>query len=655
MKLFKKKTEETAQSDVLDIEKLLTGDRKPVKPAKKPLPTQSMPTQKLLIVFGGAGLVLVFALITMIVAISVGRRTDPDFGFRDLFVPTKETATISTTPPSGTAIPTTTVRPTTEPETEPPKPTQEPFRLDHYEFDGFTYIVPNRWTALSLWEHYCTKPTLPIPKDTATRQQWILFFYNLLKSPDTWYNQALTSFYSEPGSINMESFLSDGVAGEGHYPEEYPESVWLKQMGFSEDQKVYRVPASDIHSLVTLYFGTGLANHRMKAYNYNPETDCYYYPVNSSELTVNVVGIVDYQIEGLTARVRYALFYNGKLVEAEVTLYRSNPNENYYRILSNRLLSEVFVESSLTEIPDITECVNYPHQYLLEGGYSGYAKWGDHSFYIDLPLLEPFSEGAEAINAEIKSIFQPIIDNVQSTAEASGSVPEKRISYEAGLSNDVLSIVITVEDDAVTPHYYVYNLDLTTGKRMDKDTMIQRYVNVSYPVFLLWAESTLSKWRGNTSTVGWVVRVEDARTAMSHELALDENGALVLINGEIADGQYSAKALFEWGNLRGDAEEEAYNWLLRFYCEEEQETVYKGQMLARSFFDNPALFLRCMPKMVFWFEDNARFLAENLLPEEVERVRTLCNQFLSENDTAEAAQALLDALEQYRTISEGNS
>ena len=74
MKFFEKKTEKPVRDDVIDeayIDRLLSGDRKPAKPAKKPLPIR-----KPLILFGGVGLVLVFALITMIVAVSVGRRTD---------------------------------------------------------------------------------------------------------------------------------------------------------------------------------------------------------------------------------------------------------------------------------------------------------------------------------------------------------------------------------------------------------------------------------------------------------------------------------------------------------------------------------------------------------------------------------------------------
>ena len=51
MKFFKKKTEETVCNDELDIDKLLTGDRKPVKPAKQPLPTR-----KLLIAAGAVNL-----------------------------------------------------------------------------------------------------------------------------------------------------------------------------------------------------------------------------------------------------------------------------------------------------------------------------------------------------------------------------------------------------------------------------------------------------------------------------------------------------------------------------------------------------------------------------------------------------------------------
>ena len=105
MPFFKKKTEKTVRTDIIDeayIDKLLSGDRKPVKPAKKPLPHI-----KLLIIAGGIGLVLVLALIVMLVAVSVGRRTDPDFGFRDLFAPATESTPQQTTTVPGSTTGTT--------------------------------------------------------------------------------------------------------------------------------------------------------------------------------------------------------------------------------------------------------------------------------------------------------------------------------------------------------------------------------------------------------------------------------------------------------------------------------------------------------------------------------------------------------------------
>jgi hypothetical protein len=129
MKFFKKKTEGTVRNDELDIDKLLTGDRKPVKPAKQPLPTR-----KLLIAAGAVGLVLVFALITMMVAISVGKRTDPNFGFKDLFAPT----TAATTQPTITVPANLATSPATAPVVKPTEPALPPLRLNRERRGAFT-------------------------------------------------------------------------------------------------------------------------------------------------------------------------------------------------------------------------------------------------------------------------------------------------------------------------------------------------------------------------------------------------------------------------------------------------------------------------------------------------------------------------------------
>ena len=182
MKFFKKKTEETVRNDELDFDKLLSGDRKPIKPAKQPLPTR-----KLLIAAGAVGLVLVFALITMMVAISVGKRTDPNFGFKDLFAPTTAAATQPTTTIPETQKATLSTPPATKPTakpTDPTQPTEPPLRFDEVTKGEITYLVPNKTLELSLGQYYCTSPSLPIPEDDAPEEEWLLFFYSLLADED---------------------------------------------------------------------------------------------------------------------------------------------------------------------------------------------------------------------------------------------------------------------------------------------------------------------------------------------------------------------------------------------------------------------------------------------------------------------------------------
>ena len=315
MRFFKKKTEETVHADVIDnayIDKLLTGDRKPVKPAKQPLPTK-----KLLLAFGSAGLVLVFALITILVAVSVGRRTDPDFGFRDLFVPT----TTQQTTQKETQKATLSTPPATTPSVKPPEPTEPPLRFDEVIKGEITCLVPNKTLELSLRQYYCTSPSLPIPEDDAPAEDWLLLFYSMLTEPGSWYNRALTSHYASPDQINMDAFLRQGIAHSASPLGSYPEAQWLLEHGFDEEDQISRMPVADINSLVGVYFGTTFADHKMPQYEpywrYNKEIGCYYF-ADQTVADFAVHGIVDYEwLEDGNVCVRYVSEGWGILVPIE--------------------------------------------------------------------------------------------------------------------------------------------------------------------------------------------------------------------------------------------------------------------------------------------------------------------------------------------------
>ena len=657
MPFFKKKTEKSVHTDIIDdayIDKLLTGDRKLVKPAKKPLPHK-----KLLILAGGIGLVLVFSLITMMIAVSVGRRADPDFGFRDLFVPTttqqttqKETqkATLST-PPATTP---------TEKPTEPTEPTEPPLSFDMVKNGEITYLVPNKTLELSLRQYYCTSPSLPIPEDDAPAEDWLLLFYSMLTEPDSWYNRALTSHYASPDLIDMETFLRQGIAQGGSPLESYPEAQWLLQYGyFKPEDQVFRLPKSDINSLVGVYFGTTIEVHKMPYYRFNEQTGCYYF-ADKTVADFAVLGIVDYEwLENGNVCVRYVSEGWSKPRLMQVTMC---PAGDHFKIVSNLPAPTEPVTIDLEDIPDVSGSVYEPGSMFVEPGYSGNAKWDAGDFSIALPLLEPFCEGAKAINAEIKSLYQPIIDDVRQNILYQTSSRYWKVSYETYLSGDVLSIVISERSMDDNVFYQVFNLDLTTGQQLDQYEMIRRYTGMSYPEFLLRANFTVANHlrkeypQESEEVTNWLAKLEtDAQILDGHKLFLNDEGTLILLNDRIhsmAAGYLNVQIPFDpkaCGEELSDWELESYRWLFDIPADGAY-SYHKGDVLIKAFFYDPERFLRYLSGSEYWLTNTARLLASELHPENAPLLRDLCNQYLGRSDTAKAAQTILDQLEKYAEI-----
>lgn len=654
MKFFEKKTEKPVRDDVIDeayIDRLLSGDRKPAKPAKKPLPIR-----KLLILFGGVGLVLVFALITMMVAISVGKRTDPNFGFKDLFAPTtaattQPTTTAPNTEPSGITLPA--VRPT-----EPPEPTVSPLRVNAIKQGEITYLVPNKTLELSLWQYYCTKPSLPIPGPDGTHEEWIQLFYSLLSDEDSWYHQALTSHYATPQEINLEYLLSRGIAQGGSPIESYPEEQWLLEKKFVAGRNVIRLPATDIMSLESVYFGTVFDDHKTLWYPYNRENACFYYYENYDHNTV-VLGIVDYRwLEDGNVCVRYVAEGWDEPVLMQVVL---RPVDDYFQIVSNLPVADETTIVDLEDIPDVSGSVYEPGAMFVEGGYSGSAKWGEsNTFSIQLPLLEPFCEGAKAINAEIKSIYQPIIDEVKQNILYQTSTRYWMVNYMIYEGDDVLAIVISEKMAADDIEFYqVFNLDLSTGEALDSFEMIRRFTGMTYPEFLLRANYTVVNHlqreypMESEDVTSWLEKLEtDIWVMNDHKLILNEEGTLILLNGMVrsmAAGYLNAQIPFDpnaCGEEFADWELESYRWLFGIQTDGAATTT-KGSVLEKAFFFDPERFLRYLSGSEYWLEEVSHLLAFELNPDHVPQLRMLCQQYLSRSDTAKAAQAILDRIEKY--------
>ena len=650
MKLFrKKKPEETVRDDVIDtayIDKLLSGDKKiPVvakreKPTTKPLPF--MPFV--------AAFCFLLALISLLFSLYFKKaldavRTDP---------------TTPSTTVAGTTQPTTGPTQPTEKPTEPTAPTEPPLRFDLIQRGEITYLVPNKTLELSLRQYYCTSPSLPIPEDDAPAEDWLLLFYSMLTEPGSWYNRALTSHYASPDQIDMEAFLRQGIAQGASPLESYPEAQWLLQYGyFKPEDQVFRLPKPDINSLVGVYFGTTIEAHKMPYYRLNEQTGCYYF-ADKIVAGATVFGIVDYEwLEDGNVCVRYVTERRNKPQLMQVTLC---PVGDHFKIVSNLPAPTADTTVNLEDIPDMSGSVYEPGAMFAGEGYYGTAKWDAGDFSISLPLLEPFCEGAKAINEEIKSIYQPIIDDVKQNILYQTSSRYWKVSYTTYVGDDVLSIVISEHSMSDSVFYQVFNLDLATGQQLDQYEMIRRYTGMSYPEFLLRANFTVANHlrkeypMESEEVTNWLSRIEtDVLVLDGHRLILNEEGTLILLNGKVrsmAAGYLNVQIPFDpeaCGEEFTDWELESYRWLFDIPADGAY-SYHKGDVLIKAFFFDPERFLRYLSGSEYWLTNTAWLLASELRPENAPLIRELCKQYLSRSDTAKAAQAILDHMEKYADI-----
>ena len=153
-------------------------------------------------------------------------------------------------------------------------------------------------------------------------------------------------------------------------------------------------------------------------------------------------------------------------------------------------LPQITVAETLTTLPNKPALTD-----LVTTGYEGSAQWVDLSSNVEtvtiqLPTITPFSEGAIAINKEIRDTFSPILEDVKGYYDQQVSTFVYTVSYEAWLNGDILSILITRDTPFDFNHYLIFTLDITTGKALSQPELISRVLNVSYPEFLYHATYT---------------------------------------------------------------------------------------------------------------------------------------------------------------------
>ena len=252
-------------------------------------------------------------------------------------LPTTTTPPVTNMPPI-TSLPTETTVPVeivtvptqpttiqTEPETVPTEP-------------PIAYIVPDTYPQIDTFDVSIQMPVLPIPVENASAEEWVSFFYGLLRTYGSWYNMALTSEYRNPSEVNLSEFFFNGTR-RGHLPLTEQEKAFGDKLGQNPNVECRRMPVSEINMILNIYFGTEISDYDMSQYNsfhFFDQTNSYYF-WNGGANSAEVLGIVDYEIsDGGIYYVRYVQeAVAGGEVLAEVALRRV---DSYFQILSNQII-----------------------------------------------------------------------------------------------------------------------------------------------------------------------------------------------------------------------------------------------------------------------------------------------------------------------------
>ena len=298
---------------------------------------------------------------------------------------------------------------------------------------------------------------------------------------------------------------------------------------------------------------------------------------------------------------------------------------------------------------------------LVTTGYTGSACWKDLSGNIEapsfcLPSVTPFCADAIAINREIAEIFTPILEKARDYFDQKVTAMEAKISYEASLSGDILTILITTDTFYDYHRYHTFAIDIATGQRLDQQALVSRVLHVGYAEFLYRATYTAYDHLSQKGAV--FGSVTDGFYLRSYQLYLAEDGTPMICNprpGELCGSielPYNAAAQVSDLEAAGN---EYYRWLFRlqpsstteWYAQEFWPTAW-GQVLNTLFDHDSVKMLRYLATEDAACIDRAVSCLPKAVPaQQQEAFAARCRELAAQEDptVAQLARKFLEALE----------
>ena len=119
---------------------------------------------------------------------------------------------------------------------------------------------------------------------------------------------------------------------------------------------------------------------------------------------------------------------------------------------------------------------------------------------VSIPKLLLSGDDATACQAKIERDLESELKSIAESADAKNSLSYLYIRFDAFLNNNILSIMVECCNVYDRNSYYTYNLDVTTGKWLDTDALMERIQFADYTEKVTQAARTCfeSKWGGSS-------------------------------------------------------------------------------------------------------------------------------------------------------------
>ena len=159
-----------------------------------------------------------------------------------------------------------------------------------------------------------------------------------------------------------------------------------------------------------------------------------------------------------------------------------------------------------------------------------------------LPQLSLEIGAASTINQEIHEELDRVFEYYETIDPSAEYIPVNRVDYLCYLNSSVLSLIIESRStDTPNSHFYVYNIDVLTGERLDNESLIKRSnvsVNEAYGLLYNVIESKFTDIQGD-----WINEEILEKTKNSSLTTSNIESSSFYFNEE---GKLSAAYRYDW-------------------------------------------------------------------------------------------------------------